>query len=282
MDTPYRVLGGLTLAGTEDSTGVTWSLDGPSSSDWWAPSGSTIQVVQKPRSSGAWAGDAYETAAHYVLAGLVSAPNAAAMRDALDRLWSAASIKDTILTVVEDAGSRWATVRREDRPSITMVHPLLAKFSIQLVAPDPRRFGPDVTASTALPSTTGGLTVPFTVPFTISATTVTGQIALTNPGTVNGPVSLRISGPVTGPIVTHVASGRSLVFSSSITLGAGEWLDVDAEAMSVLANGQSSRNGWVTSRGWPLFEPGANTYAFTAASFSAGALLTVTGTPAWE
>ena len=137
------------------------------------------------------------------------------------------------------------------------------------------------------------LTWPVTVVAAIVNGTVNGTVrppdedgravcAVTNPGTVNGQVRLRISGPTVGPIVTHVASGRSLVFASSITLGAGEWLDVDAEAQTVLANGQSSRSGWVTSRGWPLFEPGQNTYAFAAASFTSGALLTVTGTPAWE
>ena len=278
MTTSGVMIGGLDLNGVEP-TGVQWVTSDVEG--WGAPSG-TLAPVQKPRHDGAWGGVSYRKPRSIVISGACVAPTADLASDALDRLSAAVALSDTVLTVSESGRQRWANVRRDGEVLPVWMGSTAFTFSAQVAALDPRKFGSPVTASTALPSTTGGLTVPFTVPFTISAMTVTGQIALTNPGTVNGPVALRIAGPVTGPIVTHVASGRSLVFSSSITLGAGEWLDVDAEAMSVLANGQSSRNGWVTSRGWPLFEPGSNIYAFTAATFSAGALLTVTGTPAWE
>jgi len=90
---------------------------------------------------------------------------------------------------------------------------------------------------------------------------------------------MRIDGPIVGPIITHVGSGLQLVFSASLTLGVGEFLLVDMEAHSVLAQGQSNRSNWVTSRGWSGMEPGANTWSFAAASGTTG-LLTVTGTPA--
>lgn len=281
MTDPLVSIGGLDLWGTEPDTGVRWIIPG-NGLDWSDSSDSTLTVTQKPRGDGGWAGQAYRKPRSYTLTGYVTGPSRMAAEAAIERLKSAASINDSVLTVVEESGSKWATVRRSDKVSVKWINDRTAQWNTGLVAQDPRRFGTDVTAQTALPSSSGGLTVPFTVPFTIAATTVTGQVSLTNPGTVNGQVRLRISGPTVGPIVTHVASGRSLVFASSITLGAGEWLDVDAEAQTVLANGQSSRSGWVTSRGWPLFEPGQNTYAFAAASFTSGALLTVTGTPAWE
>lgn len=280
-ETPYRTLGDLALYGVEPDTGVEWSVQGPDSSDWWNGGGSTVSARQKPRGHGAWAGDAFLPANHYVISGLVSAPSQSAMRDALDRLHAAASLSDTTLTVVEESTTRWATVRREDIVLVKNVHPTLARFSVQLLAVDPRKFGSLLTSSTALPSTTGGLSVPFTVPFTIDAVTVTGQVSLSNPGNIAGPVRLRIDGPVQGPVVTHVSSGRQLVFASSVVLGAGEWIDVDMERREVLANGQSSRNGWVTQRGWSSFEPGENTWAFTAVAHNAAALLTVSATPSW-
>lgn len=275
-------LGGLLLGSTTAIDGVRWSLTPGRGITGWGSPASTASPTQKPRGPGVWVGEAFLAARYPGLSGTMSAATPEAAVAARDALISAASIAGTDMVVHETGRDQRCVVRRQGEVTWDWVTETFVIWSVSLIAPDPRRFGSEVTASTALPSTTGGLTVPLTVPFTIPAVTVTGQIALTNPGTINGPVTLRITGPVTGPIVTHVASGRSLVFSSSITLGAGEWLDVDAEAMSVLANGQSSRNGWVTSRGWPLFEPGQNVYAFTAVSYSSGALLTVTGTPAWE
>lgn len=117
---------------------------------------------------------------------------------------------------------------------------------------------------------------------TIDAVTVTGQVSLTNPGNDTGPLRLRVDGPCTGPVVTHVGTGDRLVFSSSLVLAAGEWLDIDMEKHQVYANGQSSRAGYITARGWFGFDPGPNTFAFTAAQYDAASQLTVAGTPAWR
>lgn len=121
-----------------------------------------------------------------------------------------------------------------------------------------------------------------TISFTIDAVTVTGQVSLVNPGNETGPVRLRIDGPCRGPVVTHVSTGAQLVFASSLVLGVGEWLEVDMEARTVLANGQATRAPWITSRGWSGFTPGENTWAFTAAAFDADARLTVVATPSWK
>jgi len=279
---PIRTLNGLVLHGTEPDTGVSWSVQGPASSDWWGSPGSTAGVVQRPRGHGGWSGDGHLRPKHPTIEGIVTAPQPAALDDAIDRLIAAASLGEGVLSIDEGARTRWMRVKREDDVLITRVHPTLARWSIQLVAPDPRKFGTALSDSTSLPSTTGGLTVPFTVPFTIDAVTVTGQVSLVNAGNISGPVRLRIDGPVTGPVVTHVNSGRSLVFSSSIVLGAGEWIDVDMERREVLANGQAGRNGWVTSRGWSSFEPGDNTWSFSAAVHNPASLLTVSATPAWQ
>lgn len=270
-------LGTLPLVGT-DADGVRWSTQGPTS-NWWDGPASTAAAVQKPRSHGGWSGDAYNQAAHVTVPVLLSAPTSGALDGALDRLKTAASLSITTLTW--DDG-RYVLVKREDAVLVKRHSPTVALASVQLLAPDPRRFGQSLVGSAHLPSSSGGLTIPYTIPYTISATTVSGQVSLTNPGNVAGPVQLRIDGPVTGPVVTHVSSGRALVFAASLVLGAGQWVEVDMEARTVLENGQSSRNGWVTSRGWSSFEPGDNTWAFTAVGYDAGSLLTVTATEAWE
>lgn len=126
------------------------------------------------------------------------------------------------------------------------------------------------------------LTGALTVPFIIDAQTVTGQVSLTNPGNESGPVVLRIDGPCVGPVVTHVSTGNAIVFSSSLELRAGEYLEIDMDARTALANGQSNRAGYITSRGWSAFDPGRNTWAFSAARYNSQSQLSVTAVPAWR
>lgn len=278
--TGYQI-GDLNLDSTEVDTGVLWGVD-PKGFSGWGATASTITVTQKPRSAGAWAGDAYASARHISLSGWCHAPDELTLSYALDRLNDAASLDGVLLTVSEGGRQRWMTVRREDEVLHQRVGELSFRWSVQLVAVDPRKFAAPLSASTRLPASSGGLTVPFTVPFTINATTVSGQVSLHNPGNETGPVILRVDGPCHGPSITHVASGLTLVFSASLVLGVGEWLTIDPEARTVMANDQSSRNGYITSRGWFGFVPGDNTFAFTATSFDADALLTVTATPAYK
>jgi len=271
-------IGPLNLYSVDDF-GVTWILDENGVVGWGAPPG-TLAPTQKPRQPGAWAGLSYAQARPMTMAGTCIAPTAALASLAKDRLIDACSLDDTTLTVFEGERSRWCTVRR-DGPVLDPQWIGTAAFtwSIQVVAVDPRKLGTPLTGSTALPSSSGGFFFPHTFPFSIDSTVVSGQINLVNPGNETGPVTMRIDGPCTGPVITHVGSGLQLVFSASLTLGAGEFLIVDMEGHTALAQGQANRSNWITSRGWSGFEPGNNTWAFTAASGASG-LLTVTATPA--
>lgn len=273
----YATLGPINLCSQEDS-GVQWILDENGVVGWGAPGG-TLAPTQKVRQRGAWGGNSYSEARPMTMAGVCRAPSAALASDAKDRLADACSLDDTTMTVVESGRSRWCTVRRDGPVLDPWISDTSFSWSIQVVALDPRKLGAPLTGSTALPSSSGGLTVPFTVPFAINSTVVSGQVSLFNPGNETGPVTMRIDGPCVGPVITHVGSGLQLIFAASLTLGAGEFLLVDMEAHTAMAQGQSSRANWITSRGWSGFEPGSNTWAFTAASSSA-ALLTVTCTPA--
>lgn len=251
-------------------------------SGWDGATASTKQLQQKPRAGGAFKGNTPQRTARTITWGFqLHASSVAAMSAALDEINAAVGLDDVPMVVEVDGASRWAPVSQQDEPAIEEVHPLLKRISLQLSSAESRKFGQELTASTALPSSTGGLQIPFTVPFTIDATTVSGLVALTNPGNATGPVRLRINGPVTGPVVTHVGSGLALVFSSSIALGVGEWIDVDMEAQTVLAQGQSSRSGWVVQRDWSGFEEGPNVWAFSAVGYDPAASLQVFATPAW-
>lgn len=282
--TPYLILGSLALYGVEPVSGATFTVDRSAFAGWDGVA-STVRVSQKPRSDGALAGRGYRQARHVSLGGLIKAPSEAAMWAARDQLNAATSLDETVLSLTGADRTRWLRVSREDEVLIAFLSPTVARWSVQLVAPDPRKFGAVLTGSTGLAVSSGGLTVPLSVPFSIDSTVTAGQVSLFNAGNVAGPVLLRIDAPVTAPVVTHVSavtSPRALVFSSSLVLGAGRWVDVDMEARTVLENGQSSRNGWVTSRGWSRFEPGWNTWSLAAGAYDAGTTLTVTATEAWD
>lgn len=273
---PSNVTVGPINLTSQEASGVAWIME---TFTGWGASGVTLSPKQKTRAPGAWGGLSYSTQRTLVVTGTCVAPTPALASDALDRLIDACSLDDTVMTVSESGRARWCTVRRDGDVIPVWIGATVFTWNVQLVAMDWRKFYTPITASTALPSSSGGLTVPYTIPYTINAVQTSGQVSIVNPGNETGPVTMRIDGPCTGPVITHVGSGLSLVFAASLSLGAGEWLDIDMEAHSVLAQGQSTRAQWVTSRGWFGLEPGDNTFAFAAASYSP-ALLTVTATPA--
>lgn len=152
---------------------------------------------------------------------------------------------------------------------------------VSFIGFDPRRLASAQSGSTFLPSSTGGLTLAMAFPITFSATQVTGALQLTNTGTCNGPLTFTITGPCTGPSITHRQTGLTLAFSSSFSVATGDTLVIDCEAQTALYNGQVSRNAFITQRGWPIFQPGANTYAFGSTTYNGSAQLAVSATPAY-
>jgi hypothetical protein len=143
-------------------------------------------------------------------------------------------------------------------------------------------FNADGTPATTSYVNALSLTGALTVPFVIGATVQTGQVPIENAGNTSGPVVVRIDGPCVGPIITHSETGRTVAFSDAMSLRAGEYLLIDMEAHTVLANGQASRDGYITKRGWSSLRPGKNTWSFTARQFNSQARMTVTAVPSWR
>lgn len=252
---------------------------------WDGSPASSVQVTQRLRAPGGYASANPQLGARSLtLTGTIVGPDSPTVVNACDELKAAVTLDPTTLTVDGDGvGARSMTVQRQGEVLIANTPTQRIKqFSIGLVAPDPRKLGYAQTLSTALPSTTGGISVPLSVPFTITSTVVTGQVTANNPGNISGPVQVRISGPApSGGIVTHTSPLGTSVFAVNLPLGDGEWVDVDMENETVLAQGQSSRSQWITSRGFAGFDPGDNAWSFSAPSGTA-ATLSVTPTPAWE
>jgi hypothetical protein len=270
-------LGGQGLTGT-GSDGTNWFVFDPIAG-WDGSSASSLQLTQKTRAPGGWTGPRNLTPRHLTLSGMIDAPTVDAAEAANAAIVAAVGLDGSVLTVARGTQAWSATVYRQGEVDITAVTDTRFGYSLDLVCPDPRKFLAALTGSTGLPSSSGGVTVPLVVPVVVSSTTVTGTVSLTNPGNAVGPVVVRIDGPCNGPKITHVGTGLQLVFQSSLVLAAGEWLEVDMEAQTALANGQASRNSFITGRGWSGFEPGVNTWLVDSAAYNSSALFTVTATP---
>jgi hypothetical protein len=216
--------------------------------------------------------------------GLIMAPVAGMLSEAIDNLSAAVSLGQFQVIVSEQGRLRNVMAQRQDEVQVSYLTDIVARYSIQIAARDPRKFGDLITASTRLPFSEGGLTFPVTFPITFTGTSGTGVIRINNPGNTPAPVWLRIDGPIPagGWSVTHVAKQQSLTFATALALGSGEFVTVDMDRREVLAQGQAPRSGYVTSRGWFSLDPGDNDIAFSAVNYSSTASLSITTKPAWS
>jgi hypothetical protein len=277
MTSTRIVLGGQPLTGV-DGYGVRWStfeLGG------WGSPPSTLSPVQKTRAPGAWLSPRQLAPRHLSPVGMVEAPDSDALRDALDRLNAACALDGALLEVTEGSLERTMMVYRVDEVLPKWETDTLATWSCGLVAVDPRKYGPQIVASTGLPSSSGGLTWPVTWPIEWDGVTNTGVLHIDNPGNTTAPITLRIDGPCQSPQIRHDGTGAEITFASSYSLAAGSFLTIDMERRLVLEGGTASRNQWVTSRGWFGLDPGGNDLIFSAASYNSSALLTATTAPAY-
>lgn len=276
MSSPYlpnKLSIGSVNFNAQDANGVWWFAE--QLQGWGSPQG-TLTVTQKPRQHGGWRSESFLTPRVIAVNGTIQAPTSAALTVARHQLDAAVSLTDTTFSVVEYGETLYSTVTRQDEVLYGDEAETWTTFSAQLVAEDPRRFGAPATQTTNMPSSSGGLTFSMTFPIAFNSTIIPGTISFANPGNVAAPVVLTITGPCSGPIITHISSGAQLVFASSLALGSGEFLVVDMDARTVKANGQSSRIGYVTSRGWFALDPGNNDVGFNASVYNSSATLAVT------
>lgn len=281
-------IGGLPLQGI-DANGAVWE---DPDINWWSAPAPRMSTGKKPRNHGVWVGDSFLETRTVTIEGRIVALTRTAALAAVDRLHAAIGYQDVTL-IMSDAGrEQSATVRRSDETIVTWESALIARWSVQCLAADPRKFNAQMSGSTGLPHAEGGLTIGMPdpqsgsrlglIPFVIRSQIDTGQVSLTNTGTTAGKVTLRIDGPVTNPAITHQGGGKTETFALGLSIGEGEYILADMDTHTVYAQGQSSatRNRWITRRGWHAFEPGLNTWTFSASNDNRQARLTVTALPA--
>ncbi len=138
-------------------------------------------------------------------------------------------------------------------------------WSLQLRAPDPRRYADAETDITlTLPTGAGtGLIPPLTPPLTLPSGVATNVATAVNAGTIATRPVVTFVGPVTNPAIANITQGRTLSFL--LDIAAGDSLTVDFDQKSVLLNGEVSR-AWAIEPGSAWFDlgPGNNDIQYQA------------------
>jgi len=267
--------------GEVDADGTAWYLQ---TIRGWDSPGVRGEYTDREGDHGTWASPVYLGSRPVTLGGTVVAASQALLESAMEQLRAAAGLTDTVLTVWETTPKQ-ATVRRSGDLLLEYVTDTKATFSVMVTAADPRRY--DVTqqqGSTALPSTSGGLTLPATMPWTLSATAVAGQIIALNAGTFETRPVLVIDGPVSAPqILAQMPDGSARFLNYSQDLASGDELVIDTDAHTVTLNGVVSRRRFLTiPSDWPVIPAKSMvTFQFRAAAYNSSALLTARWRSAW-
>ncbi|MCZ9884637.1 phage distal tail protein [Arthrobacter sp. B2a2-09] len=188
--------------------------------------------------------------------------------------------------VVDDAdlGRRTATVYLTGKPTVDWDGNVDIIFVVDMVAPDPRKYGVPAAASTLAAAPGGGLAFDLFAGATAGVLDfgeagTPGTVTLENAGTADTAPLFKVSGYAPGFTITEPTSGARLVYSG--TVAAGQTLVIDASDGSVLLDGYADRSAYLTRREWTCL-PGRTrqTYLFESPG-NANASLTLEMSPAW-
>lgn len=266
-------LGDITF-GQVDGFGVEWILS--TFGGWTDSAPSTGGSQQRAADHGAWIDGAYYGARVLTMEGYAVAGSWDAAEAAGNRLLGAVPLSMLEPLVVGTSIPRQVLVRQEGQPLVEVVNHW-ARFSLSLLAPDPRRYSVAVTTvETGLPTTTGGLSLPLSLPLSIGATVASGVLTATNSGNMATRPTLTVYGPV-GPFsITHRGTGQVLRFHESIP--AGRRLVLDTDRRRALLDGTAGRR---VTGSWFEYAPGDNEVAF-AADYNEDARLVSEHRSAWR
>lgn len=268
METPLYHLDWMTLGGRgyTDSSGIQWIL--MEETGFWDSPEPRTDIVERHSSHGSYMGPSYYNHRVITLKGRAYAKTARAMRTAWTQVSAIGSgpNESLALTCDSEIGPLTCQVRRDDAVITTPV-PVRTRdthafeFSMQLVAPDPRKYsdawktmradlpqadtGDGLDFSTKQPMTSNmgldfvGVGTPPGLRFGVSNST--GFLQLTNEGTAPTAPVYTFYGPLTNPTLTATTGEITSEMQYNATLEAGQSLVVDPSHPSVLLDGTASR-----------------------------------------
>lgn len=236
------IIGGITINGSTDANGCDWILT--KESGWFGSPAIKTARTDKPAARGLFRGNEFRGGRVMTLEGTLSAPNVNTLRAAQRTLGGICPDPHAQypLTVIEESGySSYANVALDGEILTTPISALSVDFSIQLVAPDPRKFSSNpTTLSTLLASGgSGGVTYPVTYPVSYGVPGVPGALRLTNNGTADADPLCVFKGPLTNPYVVRADTGDTVTYNGA--LSATDTVVIDFDTGNVTLNGVNRR-----------------------------------------
>ncbi|UYL87622.1 minor tail protein [Arthrobacter phage VResidence] len=253
---------------------------------WFSPAGTRREGTARLWAHGTFSERGWRDQRVVTLGGHIFTDNRRDAANMTDTLSAALADGTAGKFIVNDAdlGYREATVFITGTPTVNWDGNLDIFFMIDMVAPDPRKYGELIQASTPAAADGGGLIFDL---FTgdnagvldFGASGTPGTVTLENIGTADTAPVFTVSGMAPGFTITETLSGARLIYSQ--TLAAGQTLTINAADGSVLLDGYADRSAYLTRREWTRV-PGRtrNTYLFESPGNS-GASLTLGIKPAW-
>ncbi|MGI5171868.1 phage distal tail protein [Spirillospora sp. CA-253888] len=141
---------------------------------------------------------------------------------------------------------------------------------------------PDLSAD--IPSSVG-LSLPVSLPVALTPTLSVGGATVTGQGNVAAHFTVRMYGPCAAPRLINETTGEAIGFTSSLVLGAGEYVEVDTrdKTAHLLSDPGISRLDAFdfTASSWWQIQPGTQQVRYAPATASAGSVAQITYRPAW-
>lgn len=246
--------------------------------DGWEGSGA---VEQRSQADGAWVSPQYAGPRVVHVSGSMECASWDDVTRAWDRLLAQVPFRQlgslAVSTGEGTVETQEAMVRQHEKPLLGERYPTWAKFSLSLIAPDPRRYSAvSQTVNLVLPLASGGMAPPLTPPLTIAGSNTVSQATLVNAGTATTYALLTITGPCPPARVVNLTTSEALRVVDPVP--AGQTLVIDTLNGTAVNGGQARR---VLGTWWGL-QPGLNEIAFSADSYDAGAGLSINYRSAWK
>lgn len=294
MTAPYGIwpvqfqLGGISFNGGTDSNGNTWWVT--KETGWSDSPPPRPGRTDRPWTHGQYRIPNYKTARVIGLSGWTACPSAVARRQAEHQLsalcWDPSRLYT--LACTEETGTLSSLVELDATTSVQIQRGGFdLAWSLQVAAPDPRKYAGAVSGSTGVAASTGGLTWPLDWStgggLNWGTTTSSGQVTIANSGTADTwpTITFAANG---GTIVNPAAldqSGNLLAFNLTLTGTDVLVLSTNPIGQSVLYNGVDRRASMTSAQWWSIYPGNTDVIAFQAQSTAGSPTMTVSAAPAY-
>lgn len=244
---------GVTMSGErEPDSGLVWSdLEG-----WWGLPDARGEADAIPGAHGRFPRTTLLREARVMtLVGHIYAANNHELHEIRDKLEAELGVGSGSMIVATAAGGLWERGVEIDTLKIDPDRgKRWTKFTVDMVAPDPCRYGPtQVIGPVGLPTSTGGVRLPQRLPWNFGQTSAAARMLLTNSGALPVHPVMRVSGGFESVSIVEVTTGQRLVLESPVLPGYDVLFDSGARRAEVRG---SEVTRWMNRRQWFEILPG--------------------------